>query len=72
MLISCKFYVNLCQNHTKKLKIIFLIYMIILCQKKFFTDGQTDGHPKTIVRNLTKIGLTLIGINVLCEVPFYK
>jgi len=23
--------------------------------KKLFTDGQTDGQPKTIVRNLTKI-----------------
>ena len=23
-------------------------------KKKLFTDGQTDGQPKTIVRNLTK------------------
>ncbi len=58
MLISCKFYVNLCQNHTKKLKIIFLIYMIILCQKKFFY-GRTDRRtPQNYSSEPHKISLT--------------
>ena len=69
MKILCLF---MSKSYKKIKNYFFLIYMIIFCQKKFFTDGRTDGHPKTIVRNLTKIGLTLIGINVLCEVPFYK
>jgi len=46
-------YDNLCQNHRKKLKLIFFNlcqlhanFMIIYVQKLF-----TDGQPKTIVRN---------------------
>ncbi len=35
-----------------------LIYVKNIIKKKLFTDGrtdrQTDGQPKTIVRNLTK------------------
>ncbi len=33
-----------------------LIYVKIILKKNVLrTDGQTDGQPKTIVRNLTKI-----------------
>jgi hypothetical protein len=36
--------------------------MLIYVKKKNFlrTDGQTDGQPKTIVRNLTKLSQLLI------------
>ncbi len=27
--------------------------LIYVLKKKLFTDGRTDGQPKTIVRNLT-------------------
>ncbi len=35
------------------------------------TDGQTEKHIKSIVRNLKKSDLTLLEINVISEVPFY-
>jgi len=38
---------------TKIKKIFFLIY-VNLCEKKMFFIGQTDVHLKTIARNLTK------------------
>ncbi len=54
----CKLYAYLCKYHRQ-------------------TNINTDKHIESIVRKLTKnnlkknIGLTLIEINVICEVPFY-
>ena len=47
-----------------------LIYVKSIKKKILRMDRQTDGQPKTMVRNLEKIGLTLIGTNVICEVHF--
>ncbi len=40
--------------------------MLICLKKKLFTDRQTDGKPKTIVRNLTKINLSKVILKLEC------
>ena len=61
-----------------KLKIFFFLnfnlcefyaYLIIIYVN--ITDGQTEKHIKSIVRNLKKSDLTLLEINVISEAPFY-
>ena len=47
----------------------FYAYLIIIYVN--ITDGQTEKHIKSIVRNLKKSDLTLLEINVISEVPFY-
>ena len=64
MLLKSKKYIfknfNLCE---------FYAYLIIIYVN--ITDGQTEKHIKSIVRNLKKSDLTLLEINVISEVPFY-
>jgi len=43
--------------------VIFFIIVNVLSEKKLTCDS--------CIINKRKIGLTLIGINVICEVPFY-
>ena len=48
-----------------------LIYVKIIKKRIFI--GRTDGRStQNYSSEPHKIGLTLIGINVICEVPFYN
>ncbi len=57
-------YANLCQKH-KKVFLKILIYFNFMLIYVNITDGQTDKHTKSIVRNLTKFIMIKIKIKII-------
>ena len=72
MLILCLFMLINVKIIKKKIYDNFMLIYLNICKY----HRQTDKHIKSISEphniKLKKIGLTLLEINVICEVPFYK